>query len=143
MCSCVSYYYFCCLSAVRYLEMRGLCLPTENSSLLPQAPSPPYLTYATILAIEITIAGISWALSLRALLARLHCMSPLQQHLPKSPLYMGMGTLCTAKKPPIHEHGDTLQCQKARYIWAWGHFALPKSPCGSILYAIRKLLPLT
>ena len=38
--------------------MRGLCLPTENSSLLPQAPSPPYLTYATILAIEITIAGV-------------------------------------------------------------------------------------
>eukprot|EP00670_Eutreptiella_braarudii_P019901 CAMPEP_0174355358 /NCGR_PEP_ID=MMETSP0811_2-20130205/24508_1 /TAXON_ID=73025 ORGANISM="Eutreptiella gymnastica-like, Strain CCMP1594" /NCGR_SAMPLE_ID=MMETSP0811_2 /ASSEMBLY_ACC=CAM_ASM_000667 /LENGTH=95 /DNA_ID=CAMNT_0015486685 /DNA_START=228 /DNA_END=515 /DNA_ORIENTATION=+ len=23
--------------------------------------------------------------------------------------------------------GDTLHCQKAPYLWAWGHFALPKS----------------
>ena len=78
--------------------------------------------------------------------------------LPKSPLCMGMGTLCTAKKPPMlvvvgtlctakkppmlvvvgtfctakkpamYGHGDTLHCQKASYVWAWGHVALPKSP---------------
>ena len=47
--------------------------------------------------------------------------------LPKSLLYMGMGTLCTAEKPPMYGHGDTLHCQKAPYIWAWGQFALPKS----------------
>ena len=29
------------------------------------------------------------------------------------PQYVGMGTLCTAKKPPIYGHGDTLHCQKA------------------------------
>ena len=45
-----------------------------------------------------------------------------------APLNMGMGTLCTAKKPPKHEHGDILHCQKAPYIWAWGHFELPKRP---------------
>ena len=39
---------------------------------------------------------------------------------------MGMGTLCTAKKAPVYWHGDTLHCQKVPYIWAWGHFALPK-----------------
>ena len=28
---------------------------------------------------------------------------------------------------PIYGHGDTLHCQKAPYVWAWEHFALPKS----------------
>ena len=48
--------------------------------------------------------------------------------LPKSPSYMAMGTLCTAKKPLLYGAGDTLHCQKAPHIWRWGHFALPKSP---------------
>ena len=30
-------------------------------------------------------------------------------------------------KPPIHGKGDTLHCQQAPDIWAWGHVALPKS----------------
>ena len=45
---------------------------------------------------------------------------------PKSPPYMGMGTLCTAKEGPLYGHGDTLHCQKGPSLWAWGHFALPK-----------------
>ena len=40
---------------------------------------------------------------------------------------MGMGTLCTAKKAPMYEHGDTLHCQKGPYIWAWGHFDITNS----------------
>ena len=41
--------------------------------------------------------------------------------MPKSPLYMGMETLCNAKKTPIYGHGDTLQCQKAAYICGHGN----------------------
>ena len=41
---------------------------------------------------------------------------------------MGMGILCATKKPPKHGHGDTLHYQRAPYIWAWGHYAPPKSP---------------
>ena len=41
--------------------------------------------------------------------------------------YMGMGTHCSAEKPPMYGHPDTLHYQKAPYIWAWGHFALRKS----------------
>ena len=41
---------------------------------------------------------------------------------------MGMVTLCTSKKAPIHGHGDTLQWHKGAHIWAWGHFALAKRP---------------
>ena len=48
--------------------------------------------------------------------------------LPKSPSYMAMGTLCTAKKPLIYGDGDGSHCQKAPHIWRWGHFALPKCP---------------
>ena len=48
--------------------------------------------------------------------------------LPKKPLEMGMGTLCTVKKPPIYGRVDAWHCQKAPYIWAWGHIALPKRP---------------
>ena len=40
---------------------------------------------------------------------------------------MGMGTPCTAKKSVIYDHGDTLKCQKAPYIWAWGHFPRQKA----------------
>ena len=48
---------------------------------------------------------------------------------PKSPPYMGMGTLCTAKKPPIYGHGDTLHSQKAPHIWAWRHYTAFYSYC--------------
>ena len=41
--------------------------------------------------------------------------------------YMGMGTHCSAEKPPMYGHPDTLHYQKAPYIWAWGHFALRKN----------------
>ena len=41
---------------------------------------------------------------------------------------MGMGTHCTTKESPKYGHEDTLHYQRAPYIWAWGHFALPKSP---------------
>ena len=36
--------------------------------------------------------------------------------------------ICNAKKAPIDGHGDSLHCQKGPYLWAWGHFALPKRP---------------
>ena len=39
--------------------------------------------------------------------------------LPKSPLCMGMGTLCTAKKPPMYVHGDTLPKSPLRWL-SWG-----------------------
>ena len=32
--------------------------------------------------------------------------------LAKSPSYMAMGTLCTARKPLIYGNGDSLHCQK-------------------------------
>ena len=46
--------------------------------------------------------------------------------MPKSPPKMGMGTLCTAKKPPIYRHGGTLYCQKVALYMGMG--TLPKSP---------------
>ena len=41
---------------------------------------------------------------------------------------MGIATLCTAKKRCIYRHGDTVHCPIAAHKWAWGHFALLKSP---------------
>ena len=41
---------------------------------------------------------------------------------------MGMRRLCTSKKAPIYEHGDTLHWQNGTHIWARGHFALAKRP---------------
>ena len=54
-------------------------------------------------------------------------------HMPPTPTTATCTTircqsLCTAKKPPIYGHGDTLHCQKAPHIWTWGHFPLAKSP---------------
>ena len=56
--------------------------------------------------------------------------------LSKSPLYMGMGTLCTLKTPPIYVHVDTLHCQKAApagprpYMWysIWSETSLECFP---------------
>ena len=62
---------------------------------------------------------------------------------PKSPSYMAMGTLYTAKKPLIYGNGDTLHCQKSPHLWRWGHFALPKSPsymAMGTLYTAKKPL---
>ena len=39
--------------------------------------------------------------------------------LPKSPLYMGMGTLCTAKKTPTYGHGDNMHCQMHIFFFAF------------------------
>ena len=50
------------------------------------------------------------------------------QWLPKTHLFPGMGTLCTAKNTPISWCGDILHCKKHTYFLAWGHFALQKTP---------------
>ena len=54
---------------------------------------------------------------------------------------MGMGTLRTTKKSPMYGYGDTLHCQKAPYIWAQGHFVLPKEPTNHHRLTARCCVP--
>ena len=47
-------------------------------------------------------------------------------HCQKGYLHMGMGTLCTAKKPPTYGHGDTLHCQKGALDMGMGTLCTAK-----------------